>query len=614
MKNYTFPHISFRVLTTYVLAVLALTAATAFGEDLDETLGLHIGWNEQTVSAGRTPKPISQTPENVTVISSQDIEALNAHTLADVLATISGIQVDIHGGPGSLAYTYVQSVQTNHVQVLVDGFAINNLSDNFSDVSLIPAQIIDRIEIIKGAASAAWGQALGGVVNVITKSPASQRIAGEAQSSIGSRTTTDSRAELSGTINKFGYYLSGGYLGSNGLLQNNHIHSSNGYAKASLELPANNEVFGTLSYTRANRGEFAYPLFDLKGSDSTRYVTATLGYRQKFFEGLDLELGARHSMRQLDISTSLISSNELLDLVNTREQVSGGNAKLTWKAHDNLLVVGGEFEHAKLRSSNAFVATDLLDRAVDRWGIYLNDSYTLKPFSVSGGIRLDHTGSSGNQVSPSIGTTFQLNDSTVLRFYTSRGYSLPSLYFDRPSEKVWTLQTGIETSAIPYLWLKGTLFRNELWDVTVRDPSTGDRLSERRLVLGAETEIRTVPVLNTTLSAGYTFTDTTRTSDGAQVISAPRHTVQLAISYDDKSFLRGMLTGRHIFWNAEPAFGGKYRGFIWDLHVGATVFKHEDTSLELFFSGRNLLNGSQFQDEAFQNPKRWFEGGMKVRF
>lgn len=605
-------------ISSAVLAILLISISLlpliAAAEPIDETLGLYSGWQEQSASAGRSPKPISQTAENVTVITAAEIESLNAHTLADILITVSGIQIDMHGSPGGLAYSYVQSALTNHVQILVDGVTINNLSDNFSDIGLVPAQIIDRIEIVKGAASSAWGQALGGVINVITKSPNNRQVSGEASASIGSKTTADTRGELSGTSGKFGYYLSGGYLGSKGLLPYNQINSSNGYAKLSLTLPGQADLWGTFAYTRANRNDFAYTPIDARGDNSTQYVTATLGYRKTIAEGLDLEFNALHNVRDLDLSTSQLSTNELLQLVNTREQVSGGNAKLTWRTSSNLLVAGSEYEHVKLRSTNSFVVTDRLERTADRWGLYLNDTLTIKSLAVSGGLRLDRTGSSGDQVSSSLGATFQLNENTVLRLYTAKGFSLPSLYLDRPSEKVWTLQSGIETSAIPYLWLKGSLFRNEIWDVTARDPLTGDRFSERRIALGVDTELRTVPVFNTSLGAGYTFTDTTRTSDGSQVLSAPRHTVQLALRYDDKSFLRGALTGRHIYWNANPAFAGRYHGMIWDLHLGATVFKREDTSLELFFSGRNLFNGSQYQDEAFQNPKRWYEGGVKVRF
>jgi len=160
--------------------------------------------------------------------------------------------------------------------------------------------------------------------------------------------------------------------------------------------------------------------------------------------------------------------------------------------------------------------------------------------------------------------------------------------------------------------VKGTLFRNELTNVrNLRNLDSS--IPESRVAKGAELEIRTTPLYNTSVGAGYTFTDSIHASDGSKVYADPRHTVQLALRYDDKTY-RGTLTGRHIYWNAVPGYGGQYAGLIWDLHLGATLLKRENSSLELFFSGRNLFNGKQYQDEIAPNASRWFEGGVRVNF
>src|SRR4030043_2145124 len=58
---------------------------------------------ELVVTPTRYPKPISQVAENIKIITAEQIESMNAHTLTDVLNTIPGIQVDIRGGPGGEA-------------------------------------------------------------------------------------------------------------------------------------------------------------------------------------------------------------------------------------------------------------------------------------------------------------------------------------------------------------------------------------------------------------------------------------------------------------------------------------------------------------------------------
>lgn len=606
-----------RTLLALLCLALCLFPCLVWGEEDEDTLGLFNAWQESSSTASRAPKPLSRTAENVTVITAREIEQLNAHTLADVLDTISGLQLWHLGGPGSAAITNIQSSANNQTLIMVDGVTLNSLGENIADISSIPARIIERIEIVKGAASAAWSQALGGVINVITKAPEQGRIiGGRASASIGKNTTADSGAELTGTSGRLGYYLSGGYLGSNGLLPHIATYSNNAYTKLTYDLPKLGQLWGTFRYTNANRGDAFVPSYDFQQKSDNGNLYATLGYKKQLTESLELELNARHAARNNNTDINLISDGSLLQTIAVKERVTGGSAKLVWRSENNLLVGGGEYERAEARTTDNILSMDMLHRTVERSGLYLNDTLTVGPVSVTPGVRFDHTATSGDQLSYSLGATWQLTDSTLLRGYTARGYSLSYILLGNiPSEKVWTTQFGVESSAIPYLWLKGTLFRNEVWDIQTTD-ADGNPTTERHIALGTELEARTTPVLNTSLGAGWTFTDTTRSSDGSQISGGvPRQTVQLALRYDDKSY-RALLTGRHIWWNSNivPGYNGKYFGMVWDLHLGATLLKRENSSLELFISGHNLFNGDQYWVDAYPNTGRWFDGGLRVSF
>jgi vitamin B12 transporter len=412
-------------LAIYTLLCLFLRPVHA-EETGEDTLGLYTSWEEQSVSASRASKPLSRTPENVTVVTAAEIEALNAHTLADVLATVSGIQLENLAYPGGVVYTNIQGSQFSNVLVLVDGVPLNNLADNFPDVGLVPARIIERIEIVKGAASSAWGQALGGVINVITKSPQQGRpIGGSASASLGDRLTTDNGAEVSGTSGRMGYYLSGGYLGSNGLLPNNQIFSNNAYAKLTYELPNQGQVNSTFSYTRAARGEFASQLLDVKADDAEHYLNATLGYRKPLSEQTELQMNTYHISRRIDVVAAFLDSGVPVKQSENREDVTGANLKLVWRTTDNLLVTGSDYEHAEFSFNDALEPVNNLGQTVDRWGVYLNDTLTLGQLSLSTGTRFDHTQSNGDQFSPTLGFTWQLAETTVLRVIRPRGTVFP---------------------------------------------------------------------------------------------------------------------------------------------------------------------------------------------
>ncbi len=585
-------------------------------ESDDEALDLLNAWQQGSSTASRAPKPLSQTPENITIITASDIEAINAHTLADVLATIPGIQVQNLGGPGSSAYTYIQSANFTHTLVQLDGAPLNKIG-NSSDIGMVPARIIERIEIVKGSASAAWGPALGGIINVITKAPEKHPFGGAVTASLGSSTTADTSLELTGTSGRFGYYLSTGYLGSNGLLQGRPLHSNNNYAKLTYDLHDNGQIWATVNQTSVRQGEnFDIQILDFKESTDQHYLDTTLGMRRQLTDKLGMEISAYYTHRNRYDYRDSISSPLFPDYRKVIDHVGGINTKLIWKRDNHLLVGGVEYTH----EDQTFHVTEhfdpLLKNTTTKWnqsrtGIYLNDTITAGQLTLVPGIRYDNV-KDGDHFSPSFGATWQLSENNLLRAYTARGYGYANSDSFWNTEKIWTTQLGMESTAVPYLWQKLTLFRNQLtnvMDLRNVDPT----IPEKRMALGVEYEARTTPIFNTSIGAGYTFTDLTRTSDSSQVKSFARHTVKVLVRYDDQTY-RAALTGNHIYWNHVEGYNGSYYGLLWDLHLGAKVWKKESNSLELFFSGRNLFNGKQYADETQKNTGRWFEGGARFRF
>ena len=126
--------------------------------------------------------------------------------------------------------------------------------------------------------------------------------------------------------------------------------------------------------------------------------------------------------------------------------------------------------------------------------------------------------------------------------------------------------------------------------------------------------MKTLPVFNTSLLAGYAFIDATDRETGRRIPNIPRTTCDLGLDYNDNESLRGALRGHYIWWNADAVSAGRYRAIIWDLNLSKKVLERGDTAMELFFTAHNLFNGAQFLDGTFRNPGRWFEGGARVKF
>ena len=591
------------------LASIPTPALAATDEEL-QTLEMFYEGKDLVVSATRAPKPLSQTVENITVVTAAEIEMMGAHTLVDVLNNVPGIQTDDAGSIGTFAGVTIQGSAFENVLVMQDGVVLNFLGAGLADIAVIPVQHIDRVEIIKGPGSSSWGSALGGVINIVTKSPDEERKIGGALSfSAGDRQTRDTRGETSGTLGQFGYYLYAGHLTSGGLRPHTPLDTHNLFGKFRWDIPERGSLLLTLAYTKQTVGTL--DLIDFPGTpldtyDRKRNFVGNLALNYHLNDRTDLDLSLRSTSKLFNDLFHFYSPDPTLNFTGfnlTRESTHGGSAKLTWRGGSNTLATGADFDHLDLNYEGVPIRFKS-----DQWGVFLNDTLTLGDFSLTPGVRFDRLHQTGNFISPSLGATWNADEKTILRLYAARGYSLPDLLTSFDLEKVFTLQTGVETTHIPYLWLKTTLFRNQISD---HQTSVGN---VRLLKQGVEVEARTVPVFNTHLSAGYTFSDNSNQTTGMTLIAVPRQIAKAGLHYDDRDSFRASLYGRYVWWNGSFGQGAHDNAVIWDLNLAKKVLRVHDTALELFFNAHNLFNGAQQSNEGFRGTPRWLEGGARLNF
>ncbi|MCX5749635.1 MAG: TonB-dependent receptor [Candidatus Saganbacteria bacterium] len=171
------------------------------------------------VTAQKRPLLLSRTFENVTVISSREIEASGSLTVSDALKRSSIVYVKNNGGLGGVSTIKLKSASSEQILVLLDGVRLNSSLLGMTDLNDIPASYIDRIEVVAEPISSIYGSdAMGGVINIITKkeekNPVSVSIAG------GSFGELDSRISFSGKMGKATGYASLGYLKTDGFRTN----------------------------------------------------------------------------------------------------------------------------------------------------------------------------------------------------------------------------------------------------------------------------------------------------------------------------------------------------------------------------------------------------------
>jgi vitamin B12 transporter len=122
------------------------------------------------VTATRTEIPLDQATVPVSVITREDIELSMATDLSELLRFEAGIDIGRNGGPGQATSMFLRGTESNHALVLVDGVRMNPGTIGSAAIQHVSPEVIERVEIVKGARSALFGtDAIGGVINIITR-------------------------------------------------------------------------------------------------------------------------------------------------------------------------------------------------------------------------------------------------------------------------------------------------------------------------------------------------------------------------------------------------------------------------------------------------------------
>jgi len=638
------------ILHFYLLlfAFFAVRPAYAQHEEEMEILQMYYKEEELVVTPTRYPKPISQVAENITVVTSKEIEEMNAHTVAEVLSRITGVFVDFAGQDfGSSALLRIQGSSERHVLVLIDGVAWNFLGGGNAETNSIPVGIIERIEIIKGPASSAWGSSLGGVINIITKATGnSDKPRGSISASYGEKNTQDYSAEVSGKTGPVGYYLFAGRQKSDGLIPSRYFDNYSLYSKSNISISKDVDLALTLSYSEPHIGFGDIPSNDITSTGIYRTFFVMASLNAAITQELSLKVSF-HTFKQKFAQRSEVlgvgfygpAGDLFLDTIYD-EKTTGGSSRLVWTHGMHTVVLGSDIDHGSLDQTldaGPFlqsIGVPAASRAypeIDRLAIYANDTIIISKWSVTPGIRYDHNSITGSFTSPILGITYKPDEWTILRASAARGFTIPpllstsagALFLDpNPSlkiEEVWSYQAGVESRAIRYLWLKATIFRHELKNALKREPFAGGPPAFNDLIVndgkirrqGFEVETETIPFYNLSFKAGFAYVHTKPPSSQR---CTEIYAYNIGLRYDDKKSLRANLLGHYVWWDIEAPFLAKYNAFIWDINLMKKIHSSEKLTAEIFITAHNIFNGSQYTFGDTKNPRRWVEGGIRVRF
>lgn len=170
-----------------------------------------------TVTASLLAQEQRETGRNVTVVKGEWFRRLPVHSVDDLLRYLPGLEVQQRGPQGSQADILIRGGTFQQVLILIDGVRLNDpLTGHFNGYIPIQPAEIERVEILKGAASALYGsEAVGGVVNIITKTFHKQQEGPELRARLSAGEYQLINGEVYGRYQKGRTQVSGGILSNN---------------------------------------------------------------------------------------------------------------------------------------------------------------------------------------------------------------------------------------------------------------------------------------------------------------------------------------------------------------------------------------------------------------
>ena len=449
-------------ITWAVLTALTVPAYAASADGAAD--GSAVTTKDVVVTATRTEADVKMVPNTVEVITADDIEKLGATDVYSALRLADNVQI-MNTSTGFGHRISMRGMSSDSTLILINGqrTAIEDTetTQNLLALDRINVHNIERIEIIRGAASAQYGSdALAGVINIITK-----KSTGKPSVTVGATTGTTNMSnyyhidlgrqgkfsstfdmnfskdrqwtehEVSGlpVKNLQGPKQSYNFSGTYELGENKNLNLDSGYYKDKLS--------GDWSHKEYNLGAWGgiVRLQDAKLETERRDASLSLTGKTKkddymvrtFYSKLD-------KFRFLPYTALAKEYGET-----NKYSIWGIEAKNSHKVNgDHTLTYGTEYDRYDVDGVN-FGKDGDNGKNLNTYAAYIQDEWLLgDKWEIIPAVRYDHHSEFGSKTTPHIGVTYLANDHNRFKANWGEGYKAPSvseLYMDYTHMGVLTL-------------------------------------------------------------------------------------------------------------------------------------------------------------------------------
>lgn len=582
------------------------------------------------VTANRTPRHLSSVGQSISVIDTAELERRQSTTVADVLRTVPGVSIARNGGIGSLTSVFIRGAESDQTVALIDGVKLNDPSapgGGFDFGNLLVGNI-ERIEVLRGPSSVLWGsQAIGGVVNLITRQP-TDHLSVNARSEYGYRNTVQTVANIADKVGPLSVSGGGGYFRSDGISAFSAARGGqekDGYRNYGATLLLGLDLTSAITleargyYSNGTVGidGFAPPTFTFGDTRETSRTREFVGYTGVKIALLDGRLRNRLGYAYTDISRHNFNPDSTLQ---TTFIGNGRNERLEYQGVFDIkksvqLTFGAEREVSRYNTSS-------FGGPVTRGRDELDSGYgqiVLTPFTgltATGGVRYDSHDRFGSATTfAASGVWTPERSDTTFRASYSQGFKAPSLFqlqsqygnLSLRPERSRGWDAGVSQKLLGgAVQASATYFARNTVDLidfvscvpplsgicTNRPFGTYNNVARARAD-GVELGLVLQPVSALRLQANYSYTNAVNRSSGdinsgRVLLRRPQHTFNTLIDYQWGFGLETGATLTHVGPNFEDAGNTlKVQGYVLaDLRASYPV----TPQIEVYGRIENLFN------------------------
>ena len=599
------------------------------------------------VTASRTAQRAVEAAVPLDVITRAEIERTGARDAAEVLALHPAVQLE-RSFAGATAL--VQGLEAQHVLVLLDGQRMIGRVNGAIDLSRIPVERIEQIEIVRGASSVLYGSdALGGVINIVTKK-ARRRLQGDAAIQYGGLNALDLRGSVGTRLGPVGATLTAGWHRRDAYRLDDQQLATSG---SSLD---EQQVSGRFDARLGQRWRLGLGAAYLRrrqdgvdSSDSGAVLdrtnlteTADVSLSPELRLGTaQLKLVGQYSFFRDQYLVDQRGATQLDQYQDTREHLGRAEAQLDWSLpRSHTLTAGGELLYERLYTQR--LASGYGDRV--RGAVFVQDQWKIDKklgLSLVPAVRFDADSQFGTNLAPKLALRLAPLRALTVRVGYGSGFRAPSfkellLLFENtgagyivqgnPNLQPETSQStnlGVEVTPTAWLVLSANAYRNELHNlIQALTAYAGGAAGPQRFTYsnvasaytqGIELAVRLHTSDAVSAEIGYTLTDSLDLKTGRALEGRARHRANLALSWRSRSTgleltTRVALVGPRPHYpdgngdgQPEPTEAPLYA--LWDVRLGLKL----PAAVQLFVGTQNLLGAGDARWLAIP-PRTLFAG------